>query len=95
MQLIEIPTLLQQCDVVITRSLNYSMWATLYIHVHTYITLHIYIHMYIHTYVCTYIPIDVPRFVHTEYGEGLVSQYTCCGERRGSLGCQIAKVTFT
>lgn len=30
--------------------------------------------------------------VPTEYGEGVVSQYSCCSERRDSAGCQVAKV---
>ena len=33
--------------------------------------------------------------INTEYGEGIVSKYTCCGERRESPGCQVAKVSFT
>ena len=29
---------------------------------------------------------------HAEYGEGVVSEYSCCNERRDSVGCQVAKV---
>ena len=36
---------------------------------------------------------DVDVVFHTEYGEGIVSVYTCCGERRDSPGCQVAKVS--
>ena len=28
-----------------------------------------------------------------EYGEGVVSAYMCCGERRDSGGCQVADVS--
>ena len=28
-----------------------------------------------------------------EYGEGMVSEYSCCNQRRDSIGCQVAKVS--
>ena len=28
-----------------------------------------------------------------EYGEGMVSEYSCCNQRRDSVGCQVAKVS--
>ena len=31
--------------------------------------------------------------VFAEYGEGVVSKYSCCQEQSGSPGCQLAKVT--
>lgn len=36
------------------------------------------------------------RLIKTrEYGEGVVSQYSCCSERRDSAGCQVAKLHVT
>ena len=36
-------------------------------------------------------PLSLPLSL-SEYGEGIVSQYSCCSERRDSAGCQVAKV---
>ena len=35
---------------------------------------------------------DVPPPFLPEYGEGVVSVFSCCQGRRDSLGCQVAKV---
>ena len=37
---------------------------------------------------------DMGVVLNAEYGEGIVSKYTCCGERRESPGCQVAKVSY-
>jgi len=39
-------------------------------------------------------PLTSHMRTYTEYGEGVVSLYTCCQERRDSVGCQVAKVTI-
>ena len=51
-----------------------------------------------HSFTLIFLPLSLslsPFLSSTEYGEGVVSLYSCCQERRDSLGCQVAKVTDT
>ena len=45
--------------------------------------------------ICAFTVVDQALCVLTvECGEGMVSRYSCCKERSGSPGCQIAKVYY-